>query len=288
LKENGQTMKPIRLIRAVSAQTGRGPGNGQYALQKALREFGPPWLRIGGILQKKEIPWFWCWEDGEAAALCARTGQPFVAGPNILFAQSRQPCHNEAERAICAAASCRLLFTESHWYRRLIEQYRGPANRAPLVVWPYPIDPHPGGPLPAEHDLLIYEKSGVAAETVARLQQAWPRSVVIHYGRYRRDDLIQAARRSRCCVYLSDDDRGPLALAEILLSGCPAVGIPRGAPFIRPGRTGVLLDRLDGQACVEAVAQCRLLDRKAVGALAARQFDARRIVGIIVAALGEV
>ena len=99
---------------------GRGPGNGQYALQKALRQYGPPWLTIGGGLRRGEIPWFWCWEDREVAASCARVGTPFVAGPNILFANSRAPCRFEAERAICNAASCRLLFTESEWYRRLI------------------------------------------------------------------------------------------------------------------------------------------------------------------------
>ena len=97
----------FRLIRAVPAPTGRGPGNGQFALQAALRRRGPSWLAIGGPLRPGEIPWFWSWEDRETAALCAATGQPFVAGPNILFAQSRDPCRIEAEREICHAASCR-------------------------------------------------------------------------------------------------------------------------------------------------------------------------------------
>jgi hypothetical protein len=94
-----------------------------------------------------------------------------------------------------------------------------------------------------------------------------------------------AARRSRCCLYLSDDDRGPLALAEILLSGCPAVGISRGAPFIEPGRTGAVVEQLDAQSCLEAVAGCRRLDRRRVSAAAAVQFDARRIFGVIAEAL---
>ena len=214
-----------------------------------------------------------------------RTGTPFVAGPNVLFEHSRQPCRVRAEREICDAASCRLLFTESEWYRRLIEGCRGPANRAPIVIWPYPIHPRPGGPLPPQYDLLIYEKSGVNAATVARLQRAWPRHARIRYGRYRREQLWAVARRSRCCLYLSDDDRGPLALAEILLSGCPAVGISRGAPFIEPGRTGAVVERLDPQSCLEAVAGCRQLDRRRVSEAAAVQFDARRIVGVIAAAL---
>ena len=106
-------MPTIRLIREVTAPSGRGPGNGQFALQRALRQRAPRWLKIGGILHEAEIPWFWCWEDREAAAMCARTGRPFVAGPNILFDDSRHPCRSAAERDICDAASCLLLFTKS-------------------------------------------------------------------------------------------------------------------------------------------------------------------------------
>ena len=64
------------------------------------------------------------------------------------------------ERELCNAASCRLQFTESAWYRDWILAHCGPAMRAPIVLWPYPIDPLPGGPLPPRYDLLIYEKSG--------------------------------------------------------------------------------------------------------------------------------
>jgi hypothetical protein len=179
------------------------------------------------------------------------------------------------------------LFTESDWYRRLIEEHRGPANRATIVLWPYPIDPLPGGPLAAEHDLLIYQKSGADGDVIARLQNAWPRHALVRYGRYRREQLFALARRSRCCVYLSDDDRGPLALAEILLAGCPAIGMPTGAPFIQDGRTGVSIDSLDAESCLAAVTRCRQLDRGKVHRLAAAQFDARRIVGVIVGALQE-
>ena len=106
-------MNNIRLIRCVPSPTGSGPGNGQYALQKALRRYAPDWLKIGGSLRRGEIPWFWCWEDREVAAMCAQAGEAFVAGPNILFAESSHPCRIAAEREICNAASCRLLFTKS-------------------------------------------------------------------------------------------------------------------------------------------------------------------------------
>ncbi|MGD0897973.1 MAG: hypothetical protein ABR915_09050 [Thermoguttaceae bacterium] len=281
-------MPTIRLIREVRAPSGRGPGNGQYALQRAIRASAPEWLKIGGPLRDGDIPWFWSWEDREPAALCARTARPLVAGPNILFADSRHPCGIEAEREICRAASCRLLFTESPWYRDLIHRHLGPANHAPIVVWPYPIDPRPGNPLPAEYDLLIYEKSGVCREVIDALCRLWPRSVRLRYGRYRREHLFEAARRSRCCLYCSDDDRGPLALAEILLTGCPAIGLPTGAPFVQDGRTGVLLPRFETEACRQAVALCHGLDRREVAAHAVGQFDTATIVATIVQSLAGI
>ena len=78
-----------------------------------------------------------------------------------------------------------------------------------------------------------------------------------------------------------------MALAEILLSGCPAVGLPTGAPFIRQGRTGILLDRLSVTDCVEAIEDCLEFDRDHVAALAAEQFDTGRIVDTVVRALDQ-
>jgi hypothetical protein len=64
--------------------------------------------------------------------------------------------------------------------------------------------------------------------------------------------LFEAARRSRTCAYLADDDHGPLALQEILLAGCPVVGVRTGAPFIQDGVTGVFVERLPpGAKCLE-------------------------------------
>jgi hypothetical protein len=275
----------VRLIREVTLPGGSGPLNGQYALQKALRCRAPKWLKIGGVLRRGEMPWIWCWADCDVAATCAADNRPFIVGPNVLFESSSHPCRVPAERAVCNAASCRLMFTESQWYADLIERYRGPENRAPIVLWPYPIDPSPGGPLPAEHDLLVYAKGNYRKGLIARLKRNYPRMRLLVYGRFRREELFEAARRSLCCVYLSTDDRGPLALAEILLCGCPVVGVPTGAPFIQPGRTGVLLDRFFPAATLSAVARCRRIDRQAVAKLAAGQFDTARIVDTVIGAL---
>jgi len=281
-------MHTIRLIREVTAPSGRGPGNGQYALQRALRRRAPAWLKIGGPLEDNDIPWFWSWEDRPAAVMCAHVGRPFVAGPNVLFDDSRRPCRSPGERELCNAVSCRLLFTESRWYADLIRQNLGPRNRAPIVLWPYPIDPKPDGPVePAQHDLLIYVKNGRFGRLLEHLHDHYARCLVVRYGRYRRRRFWEAARRAGCCCYLADDDRGPLALAEILLCGCPAVGLPSGAPFIRQGRTGILLERLTVSDCIEAIEDCLEFDRRHVAALAAEQFDTGRIVDTVVRALNQ-
>lgn len=103
----------------------------------------------------------------------------------------------------------------------------------------------------------------------------------------------------RACAYLADDDHGPLALQEILLAGCPAVGVPTGAAFVQHGLTGHLIDRLPpGRQCVadaedeqtlaaylDALAQTQALDRRSVRAAAAEQFATDRIVQAVLAAL---
>jgi hypothetical protein len=275
----------LRLIRKVTHPGDSGPWNGQYALQRALRARGCDWLAIGGRLRDDDVAWIWCWKDRDVAAALAAVGRPLVLGPNVLFENSRRPCGLAVERELCDAASCRLMCTESAWYAELIEQHRGPRNRAPIVVWPYPIEPKPGGPLPARHDLLIYAKSGHDPSLIERLTRAMPRSIVLRYGQFRREELYEAARWSRCCAYLSDDDRGPLALAEILLAGCPTVGVPRGAPFIAPGRTGVYVERFEPETLLAAIERCAVLQRESVARAAAEQFDTERIVDVVLRSL---
>jgi hypothetical protein len=278
-------MTTIRLIREVTEPSGRGPGNGQYALQRALRERAPKWLKIGGKLADDDIPWVWCWLDMQLALRCEQDDRLFIIGPNVLFNDSYWPGRAPGERLLCDARHCALMFTESAWYCDLIEGQRGPNNRAEIVVWPYPIEPRPGGPLSPWYDLLIYAKGQDWCGLTQQLASAFPNSCQITYGKYQRDDLIKLARRSRCCAYLSEDDRGPLALAEILLCGCPAIGVPTGAPFVEPGENGVLLRRFHPPAIIEAVAACHAIDRRTVSKLATVKFDAGRIVGIILSAL---
>lgn len=191
------------------------------------------------------------------------------------------------------------MFCHSEWYRDLITKHRGPANQSPIVLLPYPIDPWPGEPLPDEYDLLIYAKNGHRPQLLEHLAELYPRHIQIHYGQYKREQLFEAARRSRACAYLADDDHGPLALQEILLAGCPTVGVRTGASFVSEGVTGYVVERLPpGQQCVEndsdqialavyldALARAQALDRTSVRAAAERDFSSDAIVERLIAAV---
>jgi hypothetical protein len=192
------------------------------------------------------------------------------------------------------------MFCHSHWYRDLIAKHRGPKNQSEIVMWPYPIDPWPGEPLPDEYDLLIYAKNGHRPQLLEHLAETFPRHIQIHYGKYRREELFEAARRSRACAYLADDDHGPLALQEILLAGCPTVGVRTGASFLRDGVTGYSVDRLPpGSQCVAtsddelalstflcALNRAQALDRSGVRDQARFEFGTPQIVESIISALG--
>jgi glycosyltransferase involved in cell wall biosynthesis len=153
--------------------------------------------------------------------------------------------------------------------------------------------------VPDEYDLLIYAKNGHRPQLLEHLAEVFPRHIQIHYGRYQREELFEAARRSRACAYLADDDHGPLALQEILLAGCPTVGVRTGASFVRTGETGVLVNRLPpGRRCVEseddeaalvaymdALAQAQAFDRHHVRARAAADFQTTGVIDQLIKTL---
>lgn len=298
-------MRNVKLFGRMNRPLGRGPSNGMYALQKSLGQRSDDslvWLSVVGRLEECEpddLVWFWNWEDKKDLVRWDVMKRPWIAGPNILFELSWAPRQGYAESYICDSPNCRMLFTESDWYARLIREQLGPKNQAPIAIWPYPIDPMPEGPLPAEYDLLIYAKSGPKGLD-EELAKKYPRSIVIRYGEYERDQLWEAARRSRCCVYLSSDDRGPLALAEILLCGCPSIGIERGAPwpseepFARePGHFGIPVESLSIEELVRAVEFSAYADarfsggdrRQAVRRLALAKFSPARVGDQVVSLL---
>jgi len=281
--------RTVRIRGEINHPTGSGPVNGQYALQKALRariaKDGIDWIRIGGPGEPGELLWCWCWCDIPELLGWDILGRQWVCGPNILFESSAAPLAGYGEKQIADSPNCRAIFTESEWYADLLRANLGPRNTAPIVLWRYPILPTPPEPVePATFDLLIYAKSG-PPDLADQLAGRFARTQIVRYGDYHRDQLYSIARRSRACAYLSADDRGPLALAEILLSGCPACGIERGAPWCEPGLTGLRVERLDADRMTEAVEDLLEWDRQKVRQHALEAFDPQRTVDTIIQTL---
>lgn len=295
----------VQLIGRVDQPGSDGPTNGMYALQRALTkriDQGLDWLSIKSMPPDNgALPWFWNWEDRRYASWWDSQGRPFVQGPNMLFINSANPRIDFLESALLDSANCRAMFCHSEWYRELIMKHRGPKNQSPIVLWPYPISPWPDEPLPDQYDLLIYSKTDGYRKLVERLVEVFPRHIRIDYGSYRREQLYDAARRSRACVYTADDEHGGLALQEILLSGCPAVGIRTGAPLVRHQVTGQIVDRLpfpnnsdnheDDERTfsqfLNAITESQALDRHAVRQRAIEDFNPDRILDCIVEVLEQ-
>lgn len=174
----------------------------------------------------------------------------------------------------------------SAWYAALIRAHLGPRSRANIIRWPYPIRPQPAGPNRAEHDVLIFDKSGGGRALVeAVIHRAYPRSATLRYGAFKRTELYELACRSRACVYLCDDESGGLATAEIMLAGCPVIGIERGAPFVLDGSTGIRVNELAAEPVIAGIRTCYGFDRQQVRAAALRIFDDERIVNGLILAL---
>jgi hypothetical protein len=264
------------MIREVQEPAANGPANAIYALQRALRQEAPSWLSIGGRLAKDEIPWFWSSVDKPLAVHCENERIPYVLGPCVLFADSRMPGVDPTERKLLSGRHCLGMVTESHWYAELIHSNLRPSSGAAVTAIPCTVWPMPDGPKNFTHDLLVFRKSGHTDELVERLKAAMS-CVVLTYGSFKREQLYEAARPSRACVYLSDDDRGPQALAEILLAGCPAVGIPRGAPWIVNGVTGQLVESLEFEQIVDALKVCHVMPRNRVRSHAMQLFNPREV-----------
>ena len=275
-------MPNVRMLRNVHSPDGSGPGNGMWALQRALQQANFPWLKIGGALQSGEIPWAWLYRDVPVVLVFAHYGWPFIIGPNVLFASSANPGKGKYETALLDCDSCVMQFTESEWYAALIHRHCD-RNEAPIVLWRYPIDPQPAEPLPVEYDLLIYLKDMKLGREVIRARERWPNSNIVVYGHYQREAMIDLARRSRFAIYLSSDDRGPLALAEIMLSGCPTIGIPYGAPWIENHVSGISIPHWGLMNEAEQLVQT--IDRNAVRAWALDAFSTAKTVEIIRSAL---
>jgi len=278
---------PVVMVRPQPQPAPRGPERGQFTLQAALRKNAPPWFSIGQYdpTDRRPLYWFWSFLDARAAIEEDRARRPYVLGPNVFFADCHHIGRDHHERRLLAYRSCVLHFTESQWYADLIREAYGQHGRQapPIALWPYPVEDIPGPIEPATIDLLIYAKTGHTAEAIGHLQKRWPNCAVFRYGRFDRADLIDTARRARACAYFSRDDRGPIALAEILAAGCPAVGTRRGAPWLSGGRFGITAADLSGPSMAAALDDLFGIhpSRQACARFAGQHFDPDRVADVI-------
>ena len=304
-----KSRKVILIRRGMPEPRHNGPANGQYALQHLLKEHcrreGIDWIKFDGskpvgftsLHPDHHIPWFWSWLDiNEINKWCLVQRRPAILGPNIFFRASANARSGPHEADLCDSYDVPLVFTESRWYEELIRRNLGKHSRAQVVVWPYPIFPLPAPPKEPRYDLLLYCKSA-PPQLANGLAARFKSHVRIQYGRYERERLIHAARLCRACAYLSADDRGPLALAEILLAGCPAVGIAKAAPWVDPvewpwpgdNPMGQLVKGFEVREWIEAIERLHAEAVPEMVRLAAlEKFDADRICRTIVAALQAV
>lgn len=86
----------------------------------------------------------------------------------------------------------------------------------------------------------IYAKNGHRPQLLEHLAELFPRHIQIHYGRYRREELFEAARRSRACAYLADEDHGPVSAQWVMGQKTPHIKngrylAERGPIVYRPG-----------------------------------------------------
>jgi hypothetical protein len=267
---------------------GRGPQRGQFCLQQALLKNKPDWLTISNErIPDDTIPWFWSCHSSYDIVECHLRKRPFIIGPNVLFGNSRHPKYEEYESIVCSSPHCRLIFTESDWYSRLIRENLSSESKAKVCVVPYPVTQMTDKYVQqffVARDLLIFCKSGYDSEDVALLFRKFNCTIAI-YGNYRHDWLPQAAATSKLCLYLSDDDRGPLAAAEILLTGCPIIGTEQGCPWVREiYGVGYELSCLEASAIIKIIGRAMNTDlpRQAVRRRAKAFFDPCRVSQIVI------
>ena len=220
-----------------------------FALQRALRKVRPAWLHVGGPLARRRDalvlvlggPHRGVRLRGGGSAVCDR---PEHAVRQLDDAVRRGWRAGIVQRRKLPAAIHRIGLVSRLDSGPLRPGHAG-ADRALALP-----DPSVAGrPAKAPLRFADLREEWFLPRAAPPTARRWPASVRVRYGKYRRERLIELARRSRACVYLSDCDRGPLALAEILLAGCPAVGVPCGAPWIGSGQTGVQVQTLDFPRC---------------------------------------
>ena len=155
---------------AACAQRPRA-GNGMYALKRAVGRrsrvvlglepardsVGPRFTRHPSpATRHASASWFWCWLDrplggrlGPGGPAAGGRAEHLVRPLGISLPQPGRAGNLPGRQLPAAVYRVGLV-------RGVDPPHLGPQNKAPIVIWPYPIEPKPGGPLAAEFDLLHF------------------------------------------------------------------------------------------------------------------------------------
>ncbi len=228
-----------------------------------------------GPLEPGDIPWHPVW----SAALHERLaeGRPVVIGPNVIWANSRAPGAGAGEQRLLQHAEQGKVvaaFVLSRWYAELTRR----RIAAPVHLLDFPLPRTWAAITPAlraeSWAPFFYVKGGAAeAAIAAELARRWPDSTTITYGAFRRDDLIAAARRHACCIYISREDHFPLAAVEIGLVGCPIISDEKSCSGVLHGVTGLVVPVRERSSEAEFVWDAQAAARLGAEVKAARELD---------------
>jgi hypothetical protein len=184
----------------------------------------------------------------------------------MIFANSQAAGMGPHEDVICRYENYQAVFTLSRWYSELTRKTMKQQNCHRIIDFIAPASwlmfrgtdemrkvagaTTPKYEVPSrwpymqtiERDALIVVKGGAQEQEIgAKLAARFPSNVVLTYGKFTRDALLDAAMSSRACFYVSREDHYPLAAVEIGLMGCPIISDERSCP--------VLAHRINGVVC---------------------------------------
>lgn len=184
------------------------------------------------------------WHPAMSRRLLAdvREGRPCAIGPNVLYGWSQSPGATAEEREIMAHTGYAAVFTFSRWYAELLRMTMAQSTRHALLDFPLPRE-WIVRPWAARRDrpAMIYVKGGDTERRIAaQIAAARPGLAIIEYGRYDREALLDAARRSEVCYYVCREEHFGIAAVEIALMGCPIVSDEKCCPTVAHGVTGRL------------------------------------------------
>jgi hypothetical protein len=171
-----------------------------------------------------------------------RSGKRIAIGPNVAFCNSQYPGQGDGERELLAYQNYAAVMTLSRWYSALQQKWFAQKSNHYILDYPLPqLWVGAWTPTTPSVDAFIFIKGGAEERRIGyELKRRFTNSITLEYGSYSREQLFDAARRSRVCFYVSREDHYPMAAVEITLTNCPIISDERACPAFKHGITGIV------------------------------------------------